>query len=100
MSYTIIKDPALDPFYLSRDQYCYTVYENVTPDPSNLENDSKGKDYQKSHGYYSKLSNALEAIAKMKIDSQNKEYSTIRSYIKEWESQRKLMENVLKTVEL
>lgn len=100
MSYTIIKDPSLEPFYVSKDQYCYTVYENVTPDPSNLENDSKGKDYQKSHGHFSKFSNALESIARMKLDSQNKEYDTIRSYIKDWEYQVKLMEKILKTINL
>ena len=62
MSYTIIKDPVLEPFYLSKDQYCYTVYENVTPDPANLEEGSKGKDYQKALGYYTKLSHALQAV--------------------------------------
>ena len=43
MSYTIIKDPVIEPFFLSKDQYCYTVYEVVTPDPANLEKGSKGK---------------------------------------------------------
>ena len=40
MSYTIIKDPVLEPFYISKDQYCYTVVEKITPDEKNLE---KGK---------------------------------------------------------
>jgi hypothetical protein len=99
MSYTIIKDPVLEPFFLSKDQYCYTVYENVTPDPANLEKGSKGKDYQKALGYYTKLSHALNAIAKAKIDHKN-EYDSIKSYIKEWEINKQAMEDLLEKLGL
>ena len=36
MSNTIIKDPVLEPFHLSKDQYCYTVVETITPEEKNL----------------------------------------------------------------
>ena len=36
MSNTIIKDPVLEPFYISKDQYCYTVMEVITPEEKNL----------------------------------------------------------------
>ena len=51
MSYTIIKDPVIEPFHLSKDQYCYTVVQTVTPDPANLEKCSKGKTYEKPIGH-------------------------------------------------
>ena len=38
MRNTIIKDPVLEPFHLSKDQYCYTVVETITPDEKNIEN--------------------------------------------------------------
>ena len=60
MSYTIIKDPAIEPFHISKDQYCYTVVQTVTPDPSNLEKGSEGKNYEKPIGHYSNLSHALK----------------------------------------
>ena len=31
MNNTIIKDPNLEPFYISKDKYCYTVIELITP---------------------------------------------------------------------
>ena len=36
MANTIIKDPVLLPYYISKDQYCYTVIEIITPDEKNL----------------------------------------------------------------
>jgi hypothetical protein len=97
MSYTIIKDPVLEPFYLSKDEYCYTVYEIVTPDPKNLEKGSKGKDYQKALGHYTKLSHALNCIAKVKLDHK-KEYNSIKSYIQEWEINKQAMETLLESL--
>ncbi len=99
MSYTIIKDPVLEPFFLSKDQYCYTVYENVTPDPANLEKGSKGKEYQKALGHYTKLSHALNSIAKAKLDCKS-EYNSIKSYIQEWEKNKEAMENLLESLGL
>ena len=99
MSYTIITDPVLEPFYLSKDQYCYTVYEKVTPDPANLEKGSKGKDYQKALGHYTKLSHALNFNAKAKLDCKS-EYNSIKSYIQEWEKNKEAMENLLESLGL
>jgi hypothetical protein len=97
MSYTIIKDPVLEPFFLSKDEYCYTVYEIVTPDPKNLEKGSKGKDYQKALGHYTKLSHALNCIAKVKLDHK-KEYNSIKSYIQQWETNKQAMETLLESL--
>ena len=36
MANTIIKDPALIPFYIAKDQYCFTVIEVITPDEKNI----------------------------------------------------------------
>lgn len=91
---TIIKDPALEPFHISKDQYCYTVVETITPDAKNLEKGSKGKAYEKPLGHYGKLSFALKKIAKAKIDLKD-EYVTVISYIKEFEKEKQLMEELL-----
>ena len=97
MSYTIIKDPAIEPFFISKDQYCYTVYENVTPDPDNLEKGVKGKEYQKAVGHYGRLGHALNKIAKSKVDLKE-EYDSIVSYIREFEKQNKSMEELLNKI--
>jgi len=99
MSYTIIKDPALGRFHISKDAYCYTVVETITPDEKNLENGSKGKAYEKPVGHYGKLSNALAKIAKGKVDRKT-EYNSVISYIREYEKERKLMNELLNKLEI
>jgi len=105
MRNTIIKDPVLEPFHLSKDQYCYTVVETITPDEKNIgkfkkkDNGNQGKDYEKQLGYYTNLAGALKAIAKHKLHNKQ-EYSTILEYIKEWESQKEETEKLLHKLKL
>ena len=42
-----ITDPRMEPYYIGKDTYCYTVYEVVTPQEKNLEKGSEGKNYEK-----------------------------------------------------
>jgi hypothetical protein len=74
-----ITDPLIEPYYIAMDQYCYTVFETITPDPKFTEN---GKNYFKSVGHYSNVGSALESIAKRKANSQS--YSSIISFVKEY----------------
>ena len=103
MANTTIKDPAIEPFYISRDQYCYTVMETITPDEKNIgkfgkkDNGNQGKDYDKPVGHYSSLAAALKKIAKGKVDLKT-EYSTIMEYINEWQRQQDEMEKLLNKI--
>tara|TARA_R110000772_G_scaffold64705_3_gene144626 strand:- start:192 stop:509 length:318 start_codon:yes stop_codon:yes gene_type:complete len=100
MKNTIIKDPSLAPFHLSKDQYCYTVIETITPDEKNIgkfgkkDNGNQGKDYEKQLSYHSTLASALKVIATSKMHNKL-EYSSIKEYIKEWETQKELIEKLL-----
>ena len=71
----IIKDPILEPFYVGKDAYNYTVFETVPATLSGkgrrkkdavVEFDPDGKTYDKPLGYYTTLGNAIGAIAKQK----------------------------------
>ena len=103
MANTIIKDPVLEPFYLSKDQYCYTVMEVITPEEKNLGrfgnagNKNEGKDYEKALTHHSTLAAALKKIAKMKLDTKL-EYNSIMEYIKTWESEKLAMEELLNKI--
>lgn len=97
MSYTIIKDPAIEPFHISKDQYCYTVVETITPDAKNLEEGVKGKEYEKPLGHYGDLAAALKKIAKAKIDLKN-EYTSVMEYVGEFEKQTKAMDELLNKI--
>ena len=105
MSHTIIRDESIKPFYISKDQYCYTVMEVITPDKKNLGrfgkkgNKNAGKDYEKSIGHFNTLSSALRKISKEKIDN-TKDYDSIGSYIKEYESIKQQTEKLLNKIEI
>jgi hypothetical protein len=105
MANTTIKDPAIEPFFISKDQYCYTVMETITPDEKNVgkfgkkDNGNQGKNYEKSMGHYSSLSSALRKITEAKIDLKD-EYSTIMEYINEYDKQQELISKLINKIEI
>ena len=105
MANTIIKDPTLEPFFISKDQYCFTVMEIITPEEKNIgkfkkkDNGNEGKNYEKPVGHYSNLSSALNKIAKSKVDYKD-DYSSIMSYINEYKKERQLIEQLLNKIEI
>jgi hypothetical protein len=96
---TIIKDKALEPFHISRDQHCYTVVETVTPEAKNLEKGSKGKIYEKPLGHYGNLASALKRIAVAKVDLKE-EYNSIVEYINAYNNQKEVINQMFNQVNL
>lgn len=96
---TIIKDTALEPFHISKDQHCYTVVETVTPEAKNLEAGSKGKVYEKPLGHYGSLRAALRKIAKAKVELKE-EYSSILEYIEAYDQQKETINQMFNQVNL
>ena len=86
MSYTTIKDESLEPFYISKDQYCYTVFENVAPQGKRSIKSKTGKSYIKPLGHYGNFGAAIKAICKEKLNKDEKTYSSVREYLNEWET--------------
>ena len=105
MSNTIIKDPSILPFHLSKDQYCYTVVETITPDTKNLGrfgnkgNKNEGKKYEKSLSHHGTLGAALRKIAKLKVD-EKQDYNSIQDYINEFDNQNKTMNSLITKIEI
>ena len=91
---TIIKDPLLEPFYIGKDAHCYTAYEEITPDPKYTDNGKEGEKYTKPLGHYSDFGSALRAIMKAKLNGEEKEFSSIKEYITEWNKIQKEIKNL------
>ncbi len=83
-----IKDPLIEPYFIGVDSYCYTIYENVVPNPKY---ENSGKTYIKTVGYYSNFDSCLEKISKNLANSKN--YSSIKEYMNEFNQ----IKNQLKT---
>ena len=60
-----ITDPLLEPFFITKDEYSYTVKQNVTSDASHFRSKGTGKTYEKSLYYYADFEQALEKIAEL-----------------------------------
>ena len=42
----------MEPYYIQKDDMCYTVNERITPNKDHFRTVGKGKEYSKPQGYY------------------------------------------------
>lgn len=84
-----VKDPIMEPYFISMDDNCLTVNISVTPDARYSDST---KEYTKVVGHYSNMASALKSIAQYKINSQS--YSSIKEYMTTYKS---LIEDFNKT---
>jgi uncharacterized protein YutD len=84
-----VKDPIMEPYFISMDDNCLTVNISVTPDARYSDST---KEYTKVVGHYSNMASALKSIAQNKVNSQS--YDSIKEYMATYTS---LVENFSKT---
>jgi len=80
-----ITDPLLEPFFITKDEYSFTVKQNVTSDASHFRA-KKGtpKTYEKSLFFYADFTRAIEKIAQLKAETDN--FDSLEEYIKNYKS--------------
>tara|TARA_R110002020_G_scaffold186053_1_gene383978 strand:+ start:90 stop:359 length:270 start_codon:yes stop_codon:yes gene_type:complete len=66
-----IEDENLHPYFLTMDDYCYTVYQDLS---KNLD-----KSYTKKLGHFTSFEYAIERIATHKTNASD--YNSIKEYI-------------------
>lgn len=96
MNNTIIRDPNLEPFYISKDKYCYTVIELVTP--TRTRGKKEKEPYEKAVGHYTHLKQALKAIARGRLDSPPKLYNSVKDYLAQHEKLNRELETLLNKI--
>jgi hypothetical protein len=87
-----ITDSNLEPFFITVDDYCYTVKERVSSDITHFKSNGKARSYEKSLSYHPTLSRAIEQIAELKsgvgnfhnLDDFLQKYNQIKNQIKEY----------------
>ena len=65
-SIQFITDPLLEPFFITKDEYSYTIKQNVTSDASHFRSKGNAKTYEKSLYYFPNFDQALNKIAELK----------------------------------
>ncbi len=82
-----ITDPALDPYMIQIDENNYAVIKNITVEKS-------GKTYQQTLSFCSKLSSAVNRIAKDSL--LDRDYSSVAEYVTEYEKIEERLKNITK----
>jgi len=86
LSAKTITDPALEPYFISMDEYCYTVKQKVIPTYS----DNK-KEYVQDIGHYADLVGVIKKIIKLKTNSRS--FSSLKEYLQEY---KQIQESITK----
>lgn len=76
-----INDPAMEPYFITMDNYCITVNLKVTPDRRYTEST---KEFNKIISHHSSVGSAIKSIAKAK--SNNQSYASLREYVDEYQN--------------
>ena len=69
-----ITDPTLEPYFITRDEYSFTVKENVAPNSNHFRTKGKGKLYEKSLAYFPTFDAALKKNSNVKAITKRKLY--------------------------
>jgi len=81
-----IKDPALAPYYIQLDDYCYIAQKSTYSDG--------GNEYQNTLGHYTTLAGCIEAIARDHAKSDS--YDSIREFVERFEIKARELKTLLK----
>lgn len=85
---TIIADPVMEPFFITRSQTGgYTVYQKV------VKGENKNE-YIKTISYPSTFGAALRTVAREKLNEEGKTYD-LKSYVDRWESIKESLTSIL-----
>lgn len=82
---TIISDPLLEPYFITKDDMCYTVVERIIPDENHFRSVGKGKEYSKPQGYYPNFDQALHKVAMEKLNTKET-YESLSGFLNEFKS--------------
>ena len=85
-----ITDPLLEPYFITKDEYSYTVKEMVESNADHFRSNGKSKTYEKSLYYYPKFDQAINKIAELK--NTKEDFNSLNEYIQNY----KLIENQIK----
>lgn len=82
---TVIKDPNLEPYFITKDDHCYTVQMTVKPNANHFRTKGKGNEYVKPQTYWPNLSGALNWIAHELLHTKS-QHESLTEVIEEFKS--------------
>lgn len=84
-----ITDPNIEPFYVTKDSYCYTIYEKI----------NKGKGYNKVIGHYTDIGSVLKKLAHSQIRYKLK-YNSVKEFLDTYNELQQNIEKLFKDLKI
>ncbi len=81
---TAISDPLLDPYFITKDDYCYTVNIKIKSNKNHFRATGKNKSYSKSLSFHARFDQALKSLSLEQLNTKKK--YNIREFIDEYKS--------------
>jgi hypothetical protein len=82
-SITLIEDPRLEPYFITKDETCYTVNERIQPNSNHFRSKGGGKEYSKPQGYYASFERALIKISEEKLHTKG-DFSSVDEFLEKF----------------
>jgi len=79
-SLTLIEDPSMDPFFITKDEHCYTVNRRIKSNANHFRSTGKSKTYSKALTFHSKFEDALKRITEEQLHTK-KHYKTLNDFL-------------------
>ena len=79
-SLTLIEDPSMDPFFITKDEHCYTVNRRIKYNANHFRSTGKSKTYSKALTFHSKFEDALKRITEEQLHTK-KHYKTLNDFL-------------------
>jgi len=79
-----ISDPSMEPYFISIDDYCYTLKQKITPTYTD-----SNKEYVQDVGHYSNIDSAIKKVMKLKVNT--KSYDSLKEYVNEYKQVQQLI---------
>jgi hypothetical protein len=79
-----IKDPALNPYYIQLDDYCYIAQKSTYSEA--------GHEYQNTIGHFSNLGNCLKLLLVMMLNLES--YESLKEFVERFEIKAEELKNI------
>ena len=84
-SLTLIEDPCMEPYFITKDENCYTVNIRIKSNKDHFRSTGKSKIYTKSLTFHPKFEQALFWISNEKLHTKE-HYTNLNSFLDEFKS--------------
>jgi hypothetical protein len=82
-SHTIVQDPAMEPYFITRDDYNYIVNIKIQTNADHFRSKGESKEYEKSLKFFPNLKLALQFVAEEKLHTKE-HYTSLKGFIAEY----------------